>query len=174
MTTAGVNITKVNIVDTMKTVRNTFNQNIYWYAGNAPFADTSIATGDTTGYALGNLEESIADANVTAATIVDQFRVYANSLSRIRSVRFVTTYGGGVTRDETQIVNLKESYALNPVSWNELVPNAPAVGVTISASELDTFVNALSTVISNHRNNTVTIQEDYCHSSCHGSCHGSL
>jgi len=174
MTTAGDNITKANIVASMEAIRNTYNAGIVWHSGNQPF-QTNITGGDASGYATGSFSSDISDANVTASTIVANFRGYANLLSRIRSVRLQKWYqNGGDVRsslqfDETQITNLNDSYT-GAIGGT----NAPTSDAVVSASNLDAFVQSLSTDINTNRTTTITIEEFYCHSNCHGSCHGSI
>jgi hypothetical protein len=176
MTTAGDNITKANIVASMEAIRNTYNAGIVWHSGNQPF-QTDITGGNASGYATGSFSSDISDANVTASTIVANFRGYANLLSRIRSVQLKKWYQiqGNVraqlNSDETNITNLKADYAAD---MNTVGTNVPSSGNNVDASDLDDFVTSLSTAINNHRTNTVLIEEFYCHSNCHGSCHGSI
>jgi len=176
MTTAGDNITKANIVASMESIRNTYNAGIVWHSGNQPF-QTDITGGNDSGYATGSFSSDISDANVTASTIVANFRGYANLLSRIRSVQLKKWYQiqGNVraqlNSDETNITNLKADYAADMSATGSSIPSS---GTNVDASDLDDFVNSLSTAINNHRTNTVLIEEFYCHSNCHGSCHGSL
>jgi hypothetical protein len=176
MTTAGDNITKANIVASMEAIRDTYNAGIVWHSGNQPF-QTDITGGDASGYATGSFSSDISDANVTASTIVANFRGYANLLSRIRSVRLQKWYQiqgdarAQLNSDQTNITNLKADYAAN---MNTVGTNVPSSGTNVDASDLDDFVTSLSTAINNHRTNTVLIEEFYCHSNCHGSCHGSL
>jgi hypothetical protein len=176
MTTAGDNITKANIVASMEAIRNTYNAGIVWHSGNQPF-QTDITGGNASGYATGSFSSDISDANVTASTIVANFRGYANLLSRIRSVQLKKWYQiqGNVraqlNSDETNITNLKADYAAD---MNTVGTNVPSSGNNVDASDLDDFVTSLSTAINNHRTSTVLIEEFYCHSNCHGSCHGSI
>jgi hypothetical protein len=176
MTTAGDNITKANIVASMEAIRNTYNAGIVWHSGNQPF-QTDITGGDATGYATGSFSSDISDANVTASTIVANFRGYANLLSRIRSVRLQKWYQiqgdvrAQLNSDETNITNLKADYAADMSATGSSIPSS---GTNVDASDLDDFVTSLSTAINNHRTTTVLIEEFYCHSNCHGSCHGSL
>ena len=176
MTTAGDNITKANIVASMEAIRNTYNTGIVWHSGNQPF-QTDITGGDDTGYATGSFSSDISDANVTASTIVANFRGYANLLSRIRSVQLKKWYQiqgdvrAQLNSDETNITNLKADYAAD---MNTVGTNVPSSGNNVDASDLDDFVTSLSTAINNHRTSTVLIEEFYCHSNCHGSCHGSI
>lgn len=176
MTTAGDNITKANIVADMESIRNSYNTGIVWHSGNQPF-QTDITGGDASGYATQSFANDISDANVTASTIVANFRAYATALSRIRSVRLLKWYQiqGDVRArldfDQTNITNLNANYASDMSATGSSVP---ASDRTISAPNLDAFVSSLSTAINNHRTNTVTVEEFYCHSNCHGSCHGSL
>lgn len=176
MTTAGDNITKSNIVASMEAIRNTYNAGIVWHSGNQPF-QTDITGGNASGYATGSFSSDISDANVTASTIVTNFRGYANLLSRIRSVRLQKWYQiqGDVRAqldfDQTNLTNLSAGYAAD---MNATGSNIPSSGTNVDASDLDNFVTSLSTAINNHRTNTVLIEEFYCHSNCHGSCHGSL
>jgi hypothetical protein len=175
MTTAGDNITKANIVASMAALSSTYNTGIVWGTHSQPF-QTDITGGNASGYPQ-TLAADISDANVTASTIVANFRGYANLLSRIRSVRLQKWYQiqGDVRAqkdyDQTNITNLKADYA---ASMNTVGTNIPSSGNNVDASDLDDFVTSLSTAINNHRTNTVLIEEFYCHSNCHGSCHGSI
>ena len=176
MTTAGDNITKANIVASMEAIRNTYNAGIVWHSGNQPF-QTDITGGNASGYATGSFSSDISDANVTASTIVANFRGYANLLSRIRSVNLKKWYQiqgdvrAQLNSDETNITNLTADYAADMSATGSSIPSS---GTNVDASDLDDFVTSLSTAINNHRTNTVLIEEFYCHSNCHGSCHGSL
>ena len=176
MTTAGDNITKANIVASMEAIRNTYNTGIVWHSGNQPF-QTDITGGNASGYATGSFSSDISDANVTASTIVTNFRGYANLLSRIRSVRLKKWYQiqgdvrAQLNSDETNITNLKADYAADMSATGSSIPSS---GTNVDASDLDDFVTSLSTAINTHRTNTVLIEEFYCHSNCHGSCHGSI
>jgi hypothetical protein len=172
MTTAGDNITKANIVASMAALSSTYNTGIVWGTHNQPF-QTDITGGNASGYSE-TLEADISDTNVIASTIAVNFRAYATLLSRIRKVRLLKYYQiqGDVRAqldyNETNITNLNSTY-----QWDGFA-GGPTSGSTITASDLDVFVNYLSDNINNHRNNTVDIEEFYCHSNCHGSCHGSL
>ena len=176
MTTAGDNITKANIVASMEAIRNTYNAGIVWHSGNQPF-QTDITGGNASGYATGSFSSDISDANVTASTIVANFRGYATLLSRIRSVRLKKWYQiqgdvrAQLNSDETNITNLTADYAAD---MNAVGSSIPSSGTNVDASDLDDFVTSLSTAINNHRTTTVLIEEFYCHSNCHGSCHGSI
>jgi len=176
MTTAGDNITKANIVASMEAIRNTYNTGIVWHSGNQPF-QTDITGGDDTGYATGSFSSDISDANVTASTIVANFRGYATLLSRIRIVNLKKWYQNqgdirsSLTSDETNITNLNADYAANMSATGSSIPSS---GTNVDASDLDNFVTSLSTAINTHRTDTVLIEEFYCHSNCHGSCHGSI
>lgn len=197
MTTAGTNITKANIVSSFKTMRDTYNTNIdvVWHSGNSPFTPsventyngidnvrTNPASGTTSGFALGDLEDNITDATVTASTIVNQFREYATALSRIRNARLVKYYAtnsaagysrGGLSTlsDVTQVASLGSEYA---VSMNSVSVANVSQNQLISGANINQFVTNLSNAINQARNNTVLFQEFYCHSSCHSSCHGSI
>jgi len=173
MTTKGSNITKSNIVATMESVRNTYNGGIVWASNNQPF-QTDITGGDTSGYATGSFTADISDTNVTASTIVSNFRGYATLLSRIRNVRLLKYYqiqGDPAARldyDSTNMTNLNSSYAADMTSYGF------STGDSINASDLDQFVGNLAGAISGNRSNTVTVTEYYCHSNCHSNCHGSI
>lgn len=174
MTTAGDNITKANIVTNMASLDG-YNNGIVWGTHNQPF-QTNITGGDASGYPQ-TLAADISDVNATASTIVANFRGYANLLSRIRSVRLQKWYQidgnprAQLNSDETNITNLNANYAAN---MNTVGSTAPTSGGIIDASDLDDFVNSLSTAINNNRLSTVLIEEFYCHSNCHASCHGSI
>ena len=176
MTTAGDNITKENITASMQALSSTFNAGIVWHAGNNPFTQNPtvvLAGGDSGGYPTlyGN---PISDTNITASTISTNFRAYAIQLSRIRSTRWLQWYQvqgdarASLSSDVTNIASLNSDF-----QWDGFA-GGPSAGQIIDASDLDDFVNYLSTNIQNHRTNTVLIEEFYCHSNCHGSCHGSL
>ena len=173
MTTSGVNITKANITASMEALKS-YNSGIVWHSGSQPFQN-NITGGNASGYATQNFAAEISDDNVTASTIVNNFRGYSNLLSRIRSVRLQKWYqiqGDGRAQldyDNTAITNLNANYAANIIGTN-----VPASDSVVSASALDAFVASLSTAINNHRTSTVLIEEFYCHSNCHNSCHGSL
>jgi hypothetical protein len=180
MTTAGDNITKANIVASMAALSSTYNAGINWASDNQPF-QTDITGGPTSGYAQ-TLEADISDTNITASTIVVNFRAYARLLSRIRIVRLLKYYQiqGDVRArtdyDNSQITNLTDAYAAaipGGLDWVN-AGTQPISDATITASGLDAFVNNLSTVINDNRTSQVTIEEFYCHSNCHGSCHGSI
>ena len=176
MTTAGDSITKANIVASMAALSSTYNTGIVWGTHSQPF-QTDITGGNASGYATGSFSSDISDANVTASTIVANFRGYANLLSRIRSVRLKKWYQiqgdvrAQLNSDETNITNLKADYAADMSATGSSIPSS---GTNVDASDLDDFVTSLSTAINNNRTNTVLIEEFYCHSNCHGSCHGSL
>jgi hypothetical protein len=176
MTTAGDNITTANIVASMQALATTYNAGITWHAGNNPFQNTAIplAGGDSSGYPTiyGN---PISDTNVTASTLVTNFRAYATQLSRIRNTRLLKWYQiqgdvrASLSSDQSNITSLNSDFQINV---DNIV--GPSTGNTIDASDLDDFVGALSTAINASRTNTVTVEEFYCHSNCHGSCHGSI
>lgn len=175
MTTAGTNITKANIVASMEAVRNAYNVGIVWHSGNHPFQQNNVTGGDASGYALESFSDAISDTNVTASTIVNNFRQYASLLSRIRIVRLLRWYQiqdnprASLEFDQTNMTNLNGNYAANIIGTN-----VPATSVLISGANLEAFVASLSSAINSNRNSTVTIEEFYCHSNCHGSCHGSI
>lgn len=194
MTTAGTTITKANIVSSFKTMRDTYNTGIVWHSTNSPFTPNQEntyngvvndrddpAAGPSTGYALGNIEDNILDSNVTASTIVTQFRNYASALSRIRNARLIKYYSTTFPRndraesrvdyDETRMTSLNAKYAtsMDAVSISDVSSEQ-----TITGSNINQFVDNLSTAINNARGDTLTFKEYYCHSSCHSSCHGSI
>lgn len=173
MTTAGVNITKTNIVASMEALKTLYNTGIVWSATNNPF---SQAPGTATNITIpASFADEISDTNITASTLTTNFKNYAQLLSRIRSVRLLKWYQNqgdprsSLQFDETNITSLSETYQIAP---------DPLIGLnggaTIDASDLDDFVALLSAAINNNRTTTVTIEEFYCHSNCHGSCHGSI
>jgi hypothetical protein len=174
MTTAGDNITKANITASMEALKS-FNSGIVWHTGNTPFSQGVYVGGDASGYATQNYANDISDTNITASTLVANFKGYATLLSRIRNVRLVKYYQSqgdpraSITYDETQMTNLNGDF-ITTFNTN----NDPGVDTVISATVLDDFVTNLSVAINANRTSTVTIEEFYCHSNCHGSCHGSL
>jgi len=174
MTTAGDNITKANITASMAAIRDSYNSGIVWHSGNQPF-QTNITGGDASGYSTQSFENDISDTNITASTITNNFRAYANLLSRIRSVRLVKyfqTQGDPRSRidfDQTNITNLNDTFTAQIGGTN-----APGSDASVSASNLDAFVQSLSNDINTNRTTTYTVEEFYCHSNCHGSCHGSI
>lgn len=184
MTTAGNNVTKATITEQFASLRNTVNGYIVWHSGNHPFnpgasndyGSNLPAQGSGSGEATGDLGSAIGDTNITASTIVSQFRNYSTALSRIRRCRLIRYYNtngsNGVTYDDTQTTSTGRTdfqAGMDGVDRSDIASTN-----TITASGIDTFVSNLSTAISNNRNSTLTFQEYYCHSSCHGSCHGSI
>jgi len=173
MTTAGDNITKANIVASMEAIRDTYNAGIVWHSGNQPF-QTDITGGDATGYANQSFANDISDTNITASTIVANFRGYATLLSRIRNVLLEKYYQiqdnptARLDFQQANSTNLNSNYAADMSAYGF---NA---GDTISATNLDQFVENLAAAIALNRSTTVGITEYHCHSNCHGSCHGSL
>jgi hypothetical protein len=177
MTAAGNNITKANITEAMAAVKLTYCAGIGWGTNAQPF-QTDITGGSTGGYTF-DMPADISDTNVTASTIINNFRSYANLLSRIRNVRLIKYYqqqGNQRARtdfDQTTVTNLNANYA-----WPRADIDAGGIGVggeaNINVAQLNRFVTYLSDNISAYRNNTVTVEEFYCHSNCHGSCHGSI
>ena len=177
MTTAGDNITKANIVAAMEAVRETYVAGIGWGTNAQPF-QTDITGGSTGGYSF-TMAADIPDTNVTASTLVTNFKSYATLLSRIRNVRLLKYYQiqgnvrGRTDFDQTTVTNLNANYA-----WPRADIDAGGIGVggedNINVAQLNRFVNYLSDNINAYRTTTVTIEEFYCHSNCHGSCHGSI
>lgn len=175
MTTAGDNITKANIVAAMEAVRETYVAGIGWGTNAQPF-QTDITGGSTGGYSF-TMAADITDTNITASTLVTNFKSYATLLSRIRNVRLLKYYQiqgdvrGRTDFDQTTMTNLNANYAadMGAVGIFNTISDFTAV-----AADIDSFVSALSTAINTNRTSTVTIEEFYCHSNCHGSCHGSI
>ena len=174
MTTAGTEITKTNIVEQMKGIRDAYNGGIVWHNANNPFRDYLLNSqygygSDLTTTALGT------DPNIVASIIVDQFKALATSLSQIRNTRLIKYYNtngnNGVTYDQTQMTNWPDRGVGANIA---AVPSYVTAGNVISAPNIDSFVAGLSAEINANRTSTVTIQEFYCHSSCHSSCHGSI
>lgn len=186
-------ITKENIVESFKTMRDTYNTGIVWHSGDSPFTPTQTntyndvlndrddpASGSDQGFALGDIEDNILDAKVTASTIVTQFKNYASALSRIRKARLIKYYSttfppdgraeSQVNYDETEIASLHDKYA---TSMDD-VDNDISTGELVTVSALETFVSNLSDAIAAVRDAEITFKEYYCHSSCHSSCHGSI
>jgi hypothetical protein len=175
MTTAGVNITKSNIVASMESLKSTYNVNIVWGTDNNPFTQNTATVGGTTSGYTGSYSADISDTNITASTIATNFRNYAALMSRIRVCRFQKWYkvnGNDRARldyDVTNITNLNSTFAADMTTVA-----APASGDIITASILDSFVSSLSDAINTNRTTTALVEEFYCHSNCHGSCHGSI
>lgn len=173
MTTAGVNITKTNIVASMEALKTLYNTGVVWSATNNPFSQAPGTATDITVPA--SFAAEISDTNITASTLTTNFKNYAQLLSRIRSVNLLKWYQrqsnarAELQYDQTNLTSLNDTYQIAP---------DPLIGLnggsTISAPDLDAFVALLSDAINNNRTTKVTIEEFYCHSNCHGSCHGSI
>ena len=90
MTTSGSNITKTSITATMASTRDSYNGGIVWSASSNPFNPgagdygANPAQGSASGEANSNFAADIGDTNITAATLVTNFKSYATALSRIR------------------------------------------------------------------------------------------
>jgi hypothetical protein len=175
MTTAGVNITKSNIVASMESLKTNYNVNIVWGTDNNPFTqNTATVGGSTSGY-TGSYSADISDTNITASTIAANFRNYATLMSRIRVCRFQKWYkinGNDRARNDYDVTNITNLNATYAADMSTVV--APASGDVITSTILDDFVTSLSTAINTNRTTTALVEEFYCHSNCHGSCHGSI
>ena len=76
--------------------------------------------------------------------------------------------------DETQITHLtanayEQTNTLSSLAAADDVKSDEIV----DASNFNDFTTALYSQWSTLKDNTVEVQEYYCHSSCHSSCHGS-
>ncbi len=184
MTTPGSNITKSSITADMASVRNSVNSLIVWSASSNPFNPSASndygsinpAQGSSSGEATGDLGANITDTNITASTIVSQFKSYSTALSRIRSCRLIQYYNNNgsqqVIYDNTQITSTGRTDFQADMSG--VSSTGVSSGQAVNASAIDSFVSNLSTAISNNRNSTLIFSEYYCHSSCHSQCHGSI
>ena len=178
MTNASDIITKTNITASAEATFKHYNSGIVWHSGNQPF-QTDITGGNASGYATQTYANDISDTNVTASTLVSNFRSYATLVSRIRNVRLLKWYQiqgeprAQLDYDSTQMTNLNSNYQydMEATQSGSLKPESNG---SISASNLDAFVASLGTAVNTNRLSTVTIEEFYCHSNCHGSCHGSI
>jgi hypothetical protein len=175
MTTAGVNITKANIVAYMESIRTAYNGGIGWATNANPFTQFNPMGGDTNGVYTGSFVDGIGETYPVGSTITNNFREYARALSRIRNTRFLQWYQvqgeprASVLYDNTVLTHLNDNYARAMTDIG-----GPGTGSLLSAADLDSFVNTLSSYINSYRTTTVTLEEFYCHSNCHGSCHGSI
>ena len=184
MTTSGSDITKTSITATMAATRDSYNGGIVWSASSNPFnpgatndyGSVSPAQGSASGEANSNFAADIGDTNITAATLVTNFKSYATALSRIRYCRLIHYYNNngsyGVTYDDTQITSTGRT------DFQADMSGVSSAGITsgsnITATNIDNFVTNLSNAIAGNRNSTLTFSEYYCHSSCHSNCHGSI
>lgn len=174
-------ITTDNINDTLESLATTYNTGIEWGGDQEdPFTPANFSPASNTSPAYTDaasppLDSSISSGTITASTILTVFRSYASALSQIRKVRLVKYYNDNGTQttssDETKVTLLKPAYG---VDMEDIVLKAPSSGAQINASNLNGFVLNLDNAISANRDDTVTFEEYYCHSSCHSSCHGSI
>lgn len=174
-------ITTDNINDSLEALATTYNTGIEWGGDQGdPFSPANFSPAATispayTDAASPPLDSTITAGVITAGTILEVFRSYASSLSQIRKVRLIKYYNDngtyGTTSDITKVTLLTPTYG---VGMQDIVLSAPAEGAQINAANLNAFVLNLDNAISTNRNDTVTIEEYYCHSSCHSSCHGSI
>jgi len=179
MTTAGDLITVENITANARTL-SAYNAGIGWHWYNNPFAQNpfiALNGGDASGYPT-LYGDPITDTNITASTLATNFRAYATQLSRIRNTRLLQWYQiqddprASLSYDNTVLTHLNSDFQYDFVA--NAYGSGPSSDTLVSASDLDNFVQELSTLINIYRGSTVTIEEFYCHSNCHGSCHGSL
>jgi hypothetical protein len=182
MTTSGSNITKTSITATMASTRDYYNGLVVWSASSNPFNPaygsygSNPAQGSASGEANSDFAADITDTNITASTLVTNFKSYATALSRIRYCRLIQwyNYNGsyGAIYDNTQITSTGQGAYQADMSG--VSTSGVDAGTTIQAANIDNFVQNLSNAIAANRDSTLTFNEYYCHSSCHGNCHGSI
>ena len=184
MTTPGSNITHSTIYQNFQSTRDSINSLIVWSASSNPFnpgasndyGSNSPAQGSASGEATGDLSQGLTDINVIASTIVSQFESYSVALSRIRYCQLTRWYNNngnqGITYRDTEVTSTGRTdfqASMSGVDTSNVV-----AAQNVIASNIDQFVTNLSNAIASNRNNTLSFNEYYCHSSCHGSCHGSI
>lgn len=134
-----------------------------------------LAAQNTASLAVGDLATTVG-----ASDVFNAFVGRANQAARIRTVRllkylnrtgYASSNGYNLVYDQTKIGSMNSNYSSNWVTsdFNTL----PVYGAAITASVLDTFVQAIYQKVYAQATSKVTFYEYYCHSSCHNSCHSS-
>lgn len=105
---------------------------------------------------------------ISVSTLGTLMRNAAVLMSRAREVTLIRQYTTGATPNvvstQTAIAHMNATWQLGSTAS---VINPPAGNV--SASAYATFINSLQTLVTNHRNTTVTFTETWCHSNCHSN-----
>jgi hypothetical protein len=123
---------------------------------------------------------SLPGTQISATTIYNAFVGRAQVASAIRSVRLIKFFnrtgfssnnGYGNVWDHTRFGAMSTAYQSTYATTD--FPTRPTANQQIVASELDTFVNRIVTLVAANANTVTTFNEYYCHSSCHSSCHNS-
>lgn len=189
MTTQGSVLNKANIINRFITVvYNPHNSMAKtWHAGNPPFNSYSGPGTDykdpTQNRILGSTAEVAptlpADQGVAVTyNVFYLLHNFAVQLTRFRQAemrRYETNVPGTITA-MTSLGFAMTAYR-DDNTINFPLPNIPDVATIITASAIETYIQALRTqlvsISSNTSNATVFNYVSICHTSCHGSCHGS-
>jgi hypothetical protein len=125
---------------------------------------------------------------ITASDLVDLFQVYAWNLTSIRRatcLRKRSEIVGGIIQDSydtiftSRVTALSADWRMILTTFNSQVIAAPnpltnlEPGNIASESSIDTFIERLRTIVSNHRTGATVVEIETCHASCHAACHGS-
>lgn len=110
--------------------------------------------------------EITSTTDIIRTEVCNVLRNAAVILSRCRNVRLVKTsypYSSNFF-DVTQATHMNAAYQ---ISSGSLPADVPAGD--ISYATLTAFVDSINTIVTNHRNTTLTFVEYYCHSNCHSN-----
>ena len=196
--TAGEAVTKTRMLNSfLDNVKTNIQSSIVWDTGSRPDDGTdqtiqtatpgAITTGSPGGsiaaIALGSGTlgepgtDKITDSIVTAAQLATVLVNYTAIWTSIRKVRLRTYENNQTTTptiDQTAVAHLtSNSYEQGNTLSNLAADDDVESDAIIDASNFNDYTAALYNQWSSLKDNTLEVQEVFCHSSCHSSCHNS-
>jgi hypothetical protein len=186
---SGEAVTKQRMVNSfLDNVRDNIESAIVWDSGNRPSNSTgqtlqnaipaALTTG-AIGLGSGTLgtpgTDKITDSKITAAQLATVLVNYVSIFTKIRKVN-LQQYRDNDTIDsnETNVTHLSSNtYEQSNTLSSLAAADDVETDEEIDASNFNDFTTALYNQWNSLKDNAVTVQEFYCHSSCHTSCHGS-
>jgi len=184
-------------------LKNLINNATIWFVGSAQISldckgDTTGFPFDALGGGKdpgGPTASDLTEAAITAITIANSFHTWARQYTRVRNLRFVrigNLAGSNTPVDVTRVAHLANSFSVRIASYNTTTQpytgvqpaaytdidatageNNVLVGLNVTSVGFNAFVNSLFSKWNSLKNNTITVNYDYCHSNCHSSCHSS-
>jgi hypothetical protein len=194
--TAGEAATKTRMLNSfLDNVKTNIQNSIVWDTGNRPADGTTqtmqsavpgaittaspggsistVALGSGTLGAPGT--DKVTDSVITAAQLATVLVNYTSIWTSIRKVNLkVYIDNSTLISDDTQIAHLtSNSYEQSNTLSSLAVADDVESDEIIDASNFNDFTTALYSQWSTLKNNTIYVQEYFCHSSCHSVCHTS-
>jgi len=194
--TAGEAATKTRMLNSfLDNVKTNIQNSIVWDTGNRPADGTTqtmqsavpgaittaspggsistVALGSGTLGAPGT--DKVTDSVITAAQLATVLVNYTSIWTSIRKVNLkVYIDNSTLISDDTQITHLSSNgYEQSNTLSSLAVADDVESDEIIDASNFNDFTAALYSQWNTLKNNTIYVQEYFCHSSCHSSCHYS-